>query len=172
MLPGCFADSGGRVARKYDLWCFDCHRKVLADRSGLLKAEISLPAVYRLADDHVIKHLDLENPGSFVEPASQTKNSFARTRVAGHVACAIAGGTAPAGPAPQDARYPQSTRLRGYGSDISRGLYALADTWDGGHAGPTSFFTKLCGIRQKPKILHSDFGSKVSGEGLIRSPVG
>ena len=60
----------------------------------------------------------------------------------------------------------------GSGSDISRGLYALADTWDGGHTGPTSFFTKLCGIRRKPEILHSDFGSKVSGEGLIRSPVG
>jgi hypothetical protein len=60
----------------------------------------------------------------------------------------------------------------GSGSDISRWLYALADAWDGGHAGPTSFFTKLCGIRQKAKILHSDFGSKVSGEGLIRSPVG
>ena len=59
----------------------------------------------------------------------------------------------------------------GSGSDIGRGLYALADTWDGGHAGPTSFSTKLCGIRQKSKILHSDFGSKVSGEGLIRSPV-
>ena len=31
--------------------------------------------------------------------------------------------------------------------------------------------TKLCGIRQKPEILHSDFGSELSGEGLIRSPV-
>src|ERR1700678_834537 len=64
-------------------------------------------------------------------------------------------------------------KVGGYasGSDISRGVYALADSWDRGHARPTSFFTKLCGIRQKPKILHSDFGSKVSGEGLIRSPV-
>jgi hypothetical protein len=60
----------------------------------------------------------------------------------------------------------------GSGSDISRRLYALADIWDGGHARPTSFPTKLCRIRQKPEILHSDFGSKVSGEGLIRSPVG
>src|SRR5258707_5437490 len=59
----------------------------------------------------------------------------------------------------------------GSGSDISRGLYALADIWDGGHAGPTSFSTKLCGIRQKPEILHSDLGSKRSGEGLIRSPL-
>ena len=65
-------------------------------------------------------------------------------------------------------------KVGGYdsGSDIGRGLYELADTRDGGHAGPTSFFTKLCGIRQKAKILHSDFGTKVSGEGLIRSPVG
>jgi hypothetical protein len=65
-------------------------------------------------------------------------------------------------------------KVGGYdsGSDISRGLYALADIWDGRHAGPTSFFTKLSGIRQKPKILHSDFGSKGVGGGLIRSPGG
>ena len=61
----------------------------LANRPGLLEAEISLPAVHRLADDHVIKHLDLENPGSFIEPPSQTKISFARTRVAGYAACGI-----------------------------------------------------------------------------------
>jgi hypothetical protein len=74
----------------------------------------------------------------------------------------------------QHPKTPVIHKVGGYGSgsDISRGLYALAYIWDGGHAGPTSFFTKLCGIRQKPEILHSDFGSKVSGEGLIRSPVG
>jgi hypothetical protein len=57
----------------------------------------------------------------------------------------------------QHPKTPVIHKVGGYGSssDISRGLYALADTWDG-HAGPTSFFTKLCGIRQKP----------------IRSPVG
>jgi len=54
----------------------------------------------------------------------------------------------------------------GSGSDISRGLYTLADTGDGGHAGPTSFFAKLCGIRQKPEILHSDFGFKVPEGGF------
>src|SRR5260370_28436766 len=72
----------------------------------------------------------------------------------------------------QHPKRPVVHKVGGYGSgsDISRGLYALADTWDGGHARPTSFSTKLCGIRQKAKILHSDFGSKVSGEGLIRSP--
>jgi hypothetical protein len=62
----------------------------LANRSGLLEAEISLPAVHRLADDHVIKHLDLENPSSFVESPSQAKISFARARVAGYAACGIA----------------------------------------------------------------------------------
>src|ERR1700738_3062188 len=69
----------------------------------------------------------------------------------------------------QHPKRPLLPKVGGYGSgsDISRGLYVLADTWDGGHAGPASFFTKLCGIRQKPEILHSDFGSKVSGEGLI-----
>ena len=41
----------------------------------------------------------------------------------------------------------------GSGSDISRGLYTRADTWDGGHTGPTSFFTKLCGIRQKSENI-------------------
>ena len=34
------------------------------------------------------------------------------------------------------------------------------------------FDQQLSGIRQKSEILHRDFGSKVSGEGLIRSPVG
>ena len=36
-------------------------------------------------------------------------------------------------------------------------------------ARPASLSTKLCGIRQKPKILHSECGSKVIvGKGLIR----
>jgi hypothetical protein len=39
----------------------------------------------------------------------------------------------------------------GSGSGISRGLYALADTWDRGNAGPTSLFTKLCGSGRNRK---------------------
>jgi uncharacterized protein with NRDE domain len=39
---------------------------LLANRSRLLEAEISLPAAHWQADDHVIEHLDLENPSSFV----------------------------------------------------------------------------------------------------------
>ena len=58
MLPGSFEDSGGMVARQYDLRRFDCRREVgsgaLANRSGPLKTEMSPPAVHRLADDHVI----------------------------------------------------------------------------------------------------------------------
>jgi hypothetical protein len=44
------------------------------------------------------------------------------------------------------------------------------DVSHGGHAGPTSFFTNLCGIRQKSEILHSDFGSKVPEGGFDPLP--
>jgi hypothetical protein len=54
-----------------------------SDDSGFLEAEISVLAVNRMSDDHVIKYLDLENPGSFVEPPSQAKISLARARVSG-----------------------------------------------------------------------------------------
>src|SRR5580692_3908278 len=67
----------------------------------------------------------------------------------------------------QHPKTPVIHKVGGYGSDITRGLYALADTWDGGHAGPTSFFTKLYGMRQKAEILHGDFGS-VSVTSLIK----
>jgi hypothetical protein len=58
---------------------------LLANRSGFLEAEISLPAVNRMSDDHVIKHLDLENPGSFVEPPSQAEIRIARARISGRM---------------------------------------------------------------------------------------
>jgi hypothetical protein len=63
----------------------------LSDGPGLLEAEISLPAVHRLADDHVIKHLDLEDPSSLVESPSRAKISFARAWVTGYAACGITG---------------------------------------------------------------------------------
>jgi hypothetical protein len=51
----------------------------------------------------------------------------------------------------QHPKTPVIHKVGGYGSgsDISRGLYTLADTWYGGQAGPASFSTKLCWIRQK-----------------------
>ncbi len=64
---------------------------LLANRSGFLEAEISLPAVNQMSDDHVIKHLDLENPGSFAEPPSQAEIRFARARVSGYAAYGISG---------------------------------------------------------------------------------
>src|SRR5258708_24766109 len=70
----------------------------------------------------------------------------------------------------QHPKTPVIHKVGGYGSDISRGLDALADTWDGGHAGPASFFTKLCRVRQKTEILHSDFGSKGFGGGFDPLP--
>jgi hypothetical protein len=74
--------------------------------------------------------------------------------------------------ADQHPKTPVIHKVSGYssGSDISRGLNALADIWDGGHARSTSFSTKLCGIRQKSEILHSDSGSKVSGGGFDPLP--
>src|SRR5260370_22212957 len=76
-------------------------------------------------------------------------------------------------PPDQDPKPPVIRKVGGYGSgsDMGRGLYGLADIWDGGHGRPTSFSTKLCGIRRKPEILHSDFGSKVSGEGVGFDPL-
>src|SRR5258708_8794878 len=65
----------------------------------------------------------------------------------------------------QHPKTPVIHKVGGYGSgsDISRGLYALADIWKGGDARPTSFSTKLYGIRHKTEIVHSHFCSKVSG---------
>jgi hypothetical protein len=67
----------------------------------------------------------------------------------------------------QHPKTPVIHKVGGYGSgsDIGRGLYALADTWDGGHAGPTSLFAKFCGISRNRKYCITIFGSKVSGEG-------
>ena len=49
-------------------------------------------------------------------------------------------------------------KIGGYGSgaDIGGELDVFADTWDRHQAGPTSFFTKLCGIREKSEILHNE----------------
>ncbi len=63
----------------------------LSDGAGFLKTKICLPIIHRLTDDHVIKHLNLENPGSFVKPASQTKIGFARARVSAYAAYGISG---------------------------------------------------------------------------------
>jgi hypothetical protein len=56
-------------------------------------------------------------------------------------------------------------KIGGYhsGSDIGGELDVFADTWDRHRAGPTSFFTKLCGIREKSEILHNGL---VKGERL------
>src|SRR6202023_563178 len=66
---------------------------------------------------------------------------------------------------PDHPKTPVIHKVGGYGSgsDISRGLYALADTWDAGHAGPTSLFTKLCGIRQKPEMAKRIMRRSASG---------
>ena len=60
------AQRGFALAPHHSSWCSDYQSGRSSDlsraaRSGLLEAEISLPAVHRLADDHAIKHLDLES---------------------------------------------------------------------------------------------------------------
>jgi hypothetical protein len=49
----------------------------------------------------------------------------------------------------------------GSGSDSSRGLYALADTWDGRHAGPTSFFNEA--LRDQAEIEKRQLKMPTSG---------
>ena len=53
----------------------------LCDHAGFLEAEISLAAIHRLTNDHVIEELDLENPGGFANPACEPQISFTRLRV-------------------------------------------------------------------------------------------
>src|SRR5260221_11695834 len=55
---------------------------VLRQCSGLFEAEISGPAGGRGTDDHVIQHLDLQEPGAFGEPASQASVRFTWRRIA------------------------------------------------------------------------------------------
>jgi hypothetical protein len=39
----------------------------------------------------VIEHVDLQNPGSLGQPASQSDISFTRRRITGYAACGITG---------------------------------------------------------------------------------
>jgi hypothetical protein len=55
--------------------------RVLTESAAFLEAKISLPVIYWLTDDYVVQQLDLENPGSFANPAREAKIGFARARV-------------------------------------------------------------------------------------------
>jgi hypothetical protein len=63
----------------------------LADSSGFFEAKISLPVIDWMTDDYVVQQLDLENPGSFANPAGEAKIGFARTGVPRYAACGITG---------------------------------------------------------------------------------
>jgi hypothetical protein len=82
--------------RKYaGLGCpcfFGVWRPFSTDSPAFLEAKVSLPPVNRMSNDGVIKHLDLENPGSFVESPSQAKIGFARAWISGYAVCGITGG--------------------------------------------------------------------------------
>jgi hypothetical protein len=55
---------------------------VLRQYSSLFETEIRGPAGGRGTDDHVIQHLDLQEPGAFGEPASQARVRFTWRRIA------------------------------------------------------------------------------------------
>ncbi len=48
-----------------------------SQKATFLEAEISWPAAEASADNHVIKHVDLQNPGFFAQLASQPDIGFA-----------------------------------------------------------------------------------------------
>jgi hypothetical protein len=58
------------------------HRSgLLSDNAGFLEAEISVLAIHRLTDNDMVQQLDLENPGSFANPAGEAQIGFARAGV-------------------------------------------------------------------------------------------
>ncbi len=63
----------------------------LSDDAGFLEAEISLPVIHGLPNDHMIQELDLKHSGRFANPAGQPHISFARVGVPRYAACGISG---------------------------------------------------------------------------------
>ena len=51
---------------------------LLSDDTSFLEAEISLPVIHGLPNDHMIQELDLKHSGRFANPAGQPQISFAR----------------------------------------------------------------------------------------------
>jgi hypothetical protein len=50
-----------------------------SQNASFFEAEISRPATEGLADNHVIEHIDLQNPSSSAQPAGQPEISFTGT---------------------------------------------------------------------------------------------
>jgi hypothetical protein len=57
---------------------------VLGQDPGFFEAEITGPTDGRCADDQVIQHLDLQEPGAFGEPVSQATIRFTWRWIAGY----------------------------------------------------------------------------------------
>ena len=56
-----------------------------SDHTRFFEDEIAWSTLERLTDNDVIEHVDLQNPGSFGQPASQPDISFARRRITGRM---------------------------------------------------------------------------------------
>jgi hypothetical protein len=66
-------------------------RGVLSQKASFFEAEISWPAVKEPADNQMIEHVDLQNPGSFAEAASQPHIGFTGSRVPSYTGSGITG---------------------------------------------------------------------------------
>jgi hypothetical protein len=55
--------------------------RICSQKASLFEAEVSWLAAEGPADNHMIEHVDLQNPGSFAEPASQPHIGFTGSRV-------------------------------------------------------------------------------------------
>jgi hypothetical protein len=54
---------------------------LLGQDPAFFEAEVTWPIVGRLADNDMIQHCDLQNPGSLGQPASKTTIRFTRRRI-------------------------------------------------------------------------------------------
>jgi hypothetical protein len=63
--------------------------RVRSQKASLFEAEVSWSAAKRPADNQMIEHVDLQNPGSFAEPASQPHIGFTGSRVPSYAAYGI-----------------------------------------------------------------------------------
>ena len=55
------------------------------------EAEITWPALQRMTHNDVVEHVDLQDPASFGQPASQPDISFAKRRISRYAASGITG---------------------------------------------------------------------------------
>ena len=69
--------------------------RVRSQKASLFETEVSCSAAEGPADNHMIEHVDLQNPGSSAEPAGQPDIGFTRRRVPSYAASGISADPSP-----------------------------------------------------------------------------